>query len=308
MTEPTTPGAKTRATRRRERITLPLAALSLPQQRALLALARYRYLTVGQMVDAGIAKAPSHIRSDVLAPLCKRQVDNLVQAHEFPRFSTTGRIPRVYSLTKLGAEVVAEIERRDVSEILYPVGGVQFSKDFEHRSAYIDACIAFDAWIAADDRRECMEMRHEFDKTGSNRGSGAHRMRSVCRVDLPSHHYIIPDGLLFFDTGTKQRAVALEIHNFPDTKRVTRQLLGHHEALETDAYPKAFGIETAGRVLSISSSAALAKRVMDRLMETPGFRESRSFQLIAFNCLENVKQDFGNGWVLADKSPARIFE
>lgn len=39
-----------------------------------------------------------------------------------------------------------------------------------------------------------------------------------------------------------------------------------------------------------------------------GFRDSPEFRLMAFNTLENVKADFGSGRVLADRSPAGIFE
>lgn len=119
---------------------------------------------------------------------------------------------------------------------------------------------------------------------------------------------IVPDGLAFFDTGTKKRAVAIELHNFPDAGRIAKQLAGHVEPLELDAYSHAFGHDAAGRVLSISSEAGLALRVMDRMLALPGFRDSRAFHLMAFNTLDSVKADFGKGWVLADRSPAGIFD
>jgi len=309
MTTQTENRPKTNAEKHRHRRSLerPLDVLTIPQQRVLSALARYRYLTVPQMIAAGVGKNESHIRADVLPRLCQRAVDNLVEAHEFPHFSAKGRLPRVYTLTRHGADMVADMLRCDPSEVAWPVGGVQYANDFEHRTAYLDAWIAFDAWIAADDRRECLDARHYFDKTGSNR-AGAQRMRSVCRIDLPCRRFIIPDGLAYFDTGSKRRAVALELHNFPDTGRIAKQLAGHIEPLELDAYSRAFGHDAAGRVLSISTDPALAVRVMDRMLALPGFRESRAFRLIAFNTLEGVKADFGAGWVLADRSPAGIFE
>jgi hypothetical protein len=292
--------------RQRRSLERPLDVLTAPQQRALLALARYRYLTVPQMIAAGVAKNDSHIRADVLPRLCRRAGDNLVDVHDFPRFSAKGRLPRVYTLTKTGAEVVADMERCDLSEIVYPVGGVQYANDFDHRAAYVDCCIAFDAWIAADERRECLATRHYFDKTGANR-SGTTRMRSVCRVDLPGGRFIIPDGQAFFDTGAKRRAVALELHNFPDVGRIAKQLAEYIEDIVTDAASRTFGHDAAGRVLSISSDPGLAVRVMDRMLAVPGFRDSRAFNLIAFNTIDSVKADFGGGWVLADRSPAGVF-
>lgn len=301
---PTTIAEKHRQRRSLER---PLDLLTEPQQRLLLALARYRYLTVPQMIAAGVGKNDSHIRSDVLPRLCRRAGDNLVDAHEFPRFGAKGRLPRVYTLTKHGAALVADMERRDLSEIVWPVGGVQYANDFDHRAAYIDCCIAFDAWIAADERRESLEVRHYFDKTGANR-SGVLRLRARTRIDLPTGRFIIPDGLAFFDTGDKRRAVAIEIHNFPDVGRIAKQLAEYISDMVMDASSRAFGHDAAGRVLSISSDPGLAMRVMDRMLALPGFRDSRAFKLIAFNEQENVKANFGSGWVLADRSPAGIFE
>lgn len=302
------PSIRAQKSRQRRNLERPLDVLTEPQQRALLALARYRYLTIPQMIAAGVAKDSNHIRSDVLARLSRRASDNLVEAHEFPQFHAKGRLPRIYTLTKYGAEVVADMLRRPVAEILYPVGGVQYANDFAHRAAYVDCCIAFDSWIAADEGRECLEIRHYFDKTGANRGAGLSRLRAATRLDLPAGGYIIPDGLAYFDTGTKRRAVAVEIHNFPDVGRIVKQLAEYMDHVVTDASSRAFGHDAAGRVLSISTDPAVAVRVMDRMLALPGFRESRAFNLIAFNELENVKADFGSGWVLADRSPAGIFE
>lgn len=78
---------------------------------------------------------------------------------------------------------------------------------------------------------------------------------------------------------TERLGTAIEIHNFPDVCRITKQL-----------------------------AECISDMVMDRMLALPGFRDSRAFKLIAFNELENVKADFGSGWVLADHSPAGISE
>jgi len=311
MTDTAKTSAKTSAERRKERrsLTKPLTFLSVPQERLLLALARYRYMTAPQMIAAGVAKNASHIRADVLPPLCRRAHDNLIQYEEPPQFHATGRAPRIYALTERGAEVVAEINGCNPSEISYPVGGIQLARELEHRVAYIDACIALDNWIKADPAREIHELRHEFVKTGSNRGGSSNRLRSTCRVDIPgTRDFIIPDGLAYFHTGTRPRAVAIEIHHKSDTKQCVAQLLRHVRILENDLYSHLFGCPTASRVLSIFSDPKQVVAVMDRLREQPFFLNTLAPQKIAFNVLETVKENFGVGWVLADRSPAKIFE
>jgi hypothetical protein len=292
-----------RAQRNLER---PLDTLTVPQQAVLEALARYRYLSVAQMVAAGVARNESHIRADVLPRLCQRVSGNLVEAHDFPQFSAKGRLPKIYTLTQRGAEIVADIRQCEAGNILWPIGGVQYANDFPHRAAYLDACIAFDRWIAADDARHCRALCHYFDKTGANR-SGVNRMRSVNRIDLPDGSHIIPDGLAFFDNGERLRAVAIELHRATSTGDVVAKLADYFIALETDAVSRYFGHDKAARVLSIATEPALILRVMNRLVALPGFVGSRAFELMAFNSLDTVKADFGQGWVRADQKPVEIF-
>lgn len=297
-------GAENR--RRLRSVARPLDALSPAQQKTLEVLGRYRYLTVAQLAAAGVAKSESHIRSDVLPRLCRRASENLVECRKYPLSNAHGGFPSVYALTKYGAEILSEIERSDLSEILYPTGGIQFANDLRHRAAYIDWCIAFDAWIAEDESRQCLALRHYFDKTGSNR-SGPARMRPETRIDFDAGAYIVPDGLAFFENGGKRVAVAVELHHHTDPKRVAEQLEKHMAAIRSGAVTRRLGHDKANRVLSISTEASLAVRIMERMLAVPGFREN-FLPLFAFNVLDGVKADFGSGWVLADGSPAGFFE
>lgn len=291
--------------RRLRSLARPLDALSPAQQKTLEALGRYRYLTVAQLAAAGVAKNENHIRSDVLPRLCRRQSENLIEERKYPLSAAHGSLPTVYTLTKYGAEILAEIERSDVSDILYPTAGIQFANDLRHRIAYVDWCIAFDAWIGADEDRQCLALRHYFDKTGSNR-SGPARMRPETRIDFGASGYIIPDGLVFFENADKRITAAVELENRTDPKRVVEKLKVHMEAIRSGAVTRRFEHDKANRVLSISTEASLAVRIMERMLAVPGFRE-QFLPLFAFNVLDSVKADFGSGWVLADGSPAGIF-
>ncbi|MBR9970851.1 hypothetical protein [Magnetospirillum sulfuroxidans] len=169
----------------------------------------------------------------------------------------------------------------------------------------MDWCIAFDGWVAADEGRQCLALWHYFDKTGSNR-SGPARMRPETRIDFGADAYIIPDGLVFFENADKRIAAAVELENRTDPKRVVEKLKVHMEAIRSGAVTRRFEHDKANRVLSISTEASLAVRIMERMLAVPGFRE-QFLPLFAFNVLDSVKADFGSGWVLADGSPAGIF-
>ena len=118
--------------------------------------------------------------------------------------------PHIYALTKDGAQALADLDRRDRSEILYPKGGIQFAGDCEHRQGYIDLCIAFDARAAASEDRRVHGPLHYPDKTGSNRQGIA--SRPMTRIDLGRGEHIVPDGLAAFEVAGKRRPVALEFH------------------------------------------------------------------------------------------------
>lgn len=142
------------------------------QQRVIFCLARYRYMTVRQFVDAGAGKYESTVRDHLLYRLARRARGNLLQYREYFAVSAHRRRPFVYALTGHGAAVAAELLDEEPGSIRYPVGGIAHVHDYEHREAYIDACIALDRWAEADEAREVLFLSHYFDKTGANRKGG----------------------------------------------------------------------------------------------------------------------------------------
>lgn len=294
---------QTRIYRQRD-LTAPLDVLTESQSKVLALLARYRYMTIMQMQRCGVSRNINAIRNNVLYRLTKRASGNLVQCQTYFATNTKfGRLPYVYALTKHGADAVAELFGHE--NVRYPIGKIGYVNDYFHREAYIDFCIAVDAWANADEAREVLEFSHYFDKTGANRKGIP--LRSVNRLlASPEVGEIEPDGLFFVNTGSKNRAFAVEIHNHTDTKRIVQQLAKHTHAINSGVISRKFGHDAANFVLSVSMNADQSQLVKTRFLSVSGFE--RFFKLFVFSDMETIKKSgLEKVFTHADGAKAPIF-
>ena len=301
-----TPLEKPKRQHKQRDLSRPLEVLTASQQKTLLLLARYRYMTVRQLVACGVAKRPETVRRDVLPRLSRLAGQNLVQAEKYiPLSISRGRMSYVYALTAKGAEVAAEILRCDPSAVRYPIGGIQFVNDHEHREAYIDLCITLDAWIAGHPDRFCRSLTHYFDKDGANRKGTP--SRSVNRLELPAGRDItIPDGLALVDTETKRRALVLELHHKTSTKQIAEQLVKHMHALAAGVIERRLGHDKSPFILSVATAPGDVALIRKRMAGIPGIGPFAPVFL--FNDLPTIMQGgFAQGWTHVDGEPATIF-
>jgi hypothetical protein len=292
---------------RQRNLEAPLSVLTPSQVITLNALARYRYLTIKQLIACGVGQNQTHIRNIVLYRLAKRPKGNLVQYQDYFGTNTNfGRLPYVYALTEYGAEKVAELNGLEVSQVRYPVGKIQYVNDYYHREAYIDFCIEADKWASQKEGREVLSLSHYFDKTGAHRKGVP--MRSVNRLVASDEiGEIEPDGLFFADTGSKKRALAVEVHNNTDTKRVIQQLAKHTHAINTGVISKRFNHDKASFVLSVSMKPEQTELIIKRFLSVPDF--GRFSVLFAFSDIYTIKEKgLSQAFKHADGSPATIFE
>jgi len=271
--------------------------------RALEALSIYRYLTARQLVDLGIAASDTVARDHVLRHLKKGRFP-LVKSKDFGLWPGYGRLPHIHYLTPRGAKYVADHRGVSVNEIRYPKGGVQYLKDFFHRLATIDCHIAIRNW-AKDNELEVQFSHHYFDKTGSQRRTPTGQ-KSHTRLDLHNGSYIEPDVLLCLTKADYTLPLALEVHKFPDTKRIAEQLQRNALAIYQNSMAVKYGLDVSNIVLSVHQDAKTMKRVQSLLMQAHGFEHY--IQGFLFNTVEQVKDDISMGWNYADGKSAYIFE
>lgn len=275
--------------------------ISPVRYKALEALAKFRYMTARQFVAAGLSHSEGSVMRKILPPLYRRARGKLIDFMELGFSPGRGCLPRVYFLTKHGAQIIADFERCDIADISFPEGGMQYVRDFEHRKAYIDAVIAFHRWIEASGG-EIIAERHYFDSTGSNRrGTTAH---AQTRLEL-SDGFIVPDGLAYFEAFGKRRAVAVEVHRHTDAKRCAEQLAKHMQAIRERRVMDHFGHDTGSLVFSITTDEALSERIRARMLDVPGFRQFFA-PAFRFAHIDGVREEYGRAWVRADGTAAPL--
>ena len=279
------------------------------QQSVLEALAEFRYLTIPQMVTMGIAKHSDSLRKNMNRLIHTHR--KTVKFHDFGWIPQQGKLPYVYYLTGYGADVLAEQLKIDPDSIEYPKGGIQFSRDYQHRLNFIDFHIAFKRW-AQQHHKETEFFYSYFDKIGSQR-KGNVRSTAKTQVHLERTVYtnleskpFIPDGLTRYQDGEKSRLVAIEIHNGVHSQRITQQLLEHLEAIEQSLFTGKFN-HTGGAsfVLSVHENQSTLDSVKQRLLERSEFEAF--LPLFLFNRQDQAKADFAKGWTLADGSKTALF-
>jgi hypothetical protein len=149
------------------------------QQQVLEALADYHYLVPAQMVRLALSKSPGAMRRTLrrfqfeLPGDGGRMVKNSRAAIGAIRAGVdreSGRIARMYYLTRHGAELVAENRQTDPELIFYPRGDRLVLADVPHRKLAIDFRIELDRY--AKQHGHTVEFYHQYFRTaGANRGT-----------------------------------------------------------------------------------------------------------------------------------------
>lgn len=239
---------------------MPVSIESLSEKpfQALEALAKYRYLTAKQLVMLGIAASETVARDHVLSKLEKGRKP-FAKAHNPGRFIGFGQLPYIHYLTEHGANALAEYYRIPITNIIYPKGGVQFQRDILHRIGVIDCAIRFVQWAQANnieiDTLDCY-----FDKIGSQRLGG---QVSATRINRPNGDFIEPDLIFVVRENDQPLIYAIEYHRYPDTKRITDQLIKHAQVLKEGGIAQKYNLNISNYVISVhdTTRGSVEKRV-----------------------------------------------
>ena len=180
-----------------------------------------------------------------------------------------GRIARLYYLTRLGAEQVAELRQTDPAAIFYPKGDKLPLLDVLHRAMTIDCWIELNRFAAAGAGE--VEFFHPyFRTTGANRARAGdtppeahpHRFPAGTRHQAQKALLLAGRRLRPPDTPKKRVLCLLEVYRGIDTGRVIRQLEWHLLALEHGLPSLQYGFQSANKVLLVFETEAALDAVL----------------------------------------------
>lgn len=280
---------------------MSFTVLSEKPHQALEALAIYRYLTAKQLVQLGIAASETVARDHVLKKL-KQGRYPLIGTKDFGRWPGYGRLPHVHYLTPRGVKHLAETNSIPEKDIKYPKGGVQFTRDLFHRLGTIDCYIALRRWAENNGYKvDCADLY--FDKNNTTRGNS-----KICasQLNLGPRRIIEPDGIFILKRGDTHAPIIVEMHHGDNTARIAQQLNHHAYGIQFGALPKKYGVAVNPIILSVHQHEHIMRSVQKRLREAQGF--DKFMNGFIFNTLEQVRNNFTNGWSYANLKPALIFE
>ena len=275
--------------------------LSPSQEKILLALARYKYLTAGQLLSLGIMSDRANLNKQI-AELRLRK-DPLVGSIAFGVHPAIGKLENVHFLKVHGAEIVKDYLREDV--VRFPKNEGQFyQKDYFHRMNTINVQIALHEGISKNDGCEMLLFLTYFDKVSTGKKKG---YRAESSIQVSENDYLIADALCMLQTPKRKELYAIEMYNGDDTSRVHKSLFHHLKALSVGQPSRMFGLDYGSRILCIFELEVYKQMAMKRLFEDENktFAEAKFHFL--FKSLEEIGQNAVEDWWLFDGTQVKLF-
>ena len=266
------------------------------------ALEKYRYLTAQQFVEIGLFKNQKQARDKYLS-LLKRKRNPPIKAVDFGFVAGKGRLPQIHHLTQYGAEILADLQGVDIEKIRYPVGAVQFSRDYFHRVEFISLHIALRRY--AEHTGQAVEFFHSyFDSTGNQRQKNSQLIRDT-QVKLFNKN-IVPDGNFRLDMQDgEKRLFTLELHKGRHTKTIIKQLETHAQLIEQELLPEKYNHPNDNYILSVYDTAGTMEAVKRRFLDSKLLSEYKDYYI--FNTVEHISKGFSNNWHYFNNEPFSIF-
>lgn len=201
----------------------------------------------------------------------------------------------MYFITKRGAEIVAETDSIDLSELAFTnyTGGIKKAHidgdvalvrtDFFHKEQYISTFLALEKYLENTDY--LLDSFHHY-----------YKLKGLYSTTLEiGKKKFKPDGI-FFCTPTDPKKLiyiyVVEIHRHSDRRHIIKQLLKHVEALKSGSMRKRFNIDMPYFILSVftNENINLIHSVVEELKTFDEWEYIERFFMFAK--LEELHNDF----------------
>ena len=273
--------------------------ISPTQEKILTQLARYKFLTSGQMLRLGIMTDRANLNKQIseLRSWSKSLIGSVTFGTS-PRF---WKLESVHHLTSYGANLIKERLHFD-DPVRFPKGkGVLFQQDYLHRISTVDVHIALQEQ-SSQNNWELLFFLAYFDKGTSTKKRG---YKAESTIPISRNEHLIADALCMLETPKRKELYAVEVFNGNDTNRVHKSLLQHLKALSVGQPSKMFGLSHGSRILCVFETENGKLNVMKRLNEDKCFTEARLHFL--FKTIGEVRVNVFEGWMLFDGESINMF-
>lgn len=239
------------------------------QHRVLEALAKYKYLTVSQMVTLGIATRRNNLNT-VMKPLKEGKHATIGYKDHMASTLKEGRLQYhrleyVYYLTSYGKKYLLEDHERDEDSILIPSSTQNvYKSDYHHRKFVIDCQIAFD--LASDnDQKSILRFDRYFDKVSSGK-----KLYAKTRVEL-GEIALIPDAVFIQNREEQRNLLCLEVERGTNSKKLLDKLLVYAQLMAEGVISMAYNHKKDNRVLIVVEEESLLLNTIERIKQHEDF-------------------------------------
>ena len=263
-------------------------------------LARYKYLTLSQMLELEVGTIRRKYLWEQVTSLRDRR-KALVACHRFENPEPKkGRVEDMYFLTQNGKNaLVNELQYPELT-IKIPTSQTPAYKDYFHRKYTISFQITMDKW-AEGHEVDVPYFYTYFDMIGNNRVNK--NLRARTRVDFEGEDYFIPDGAFRLVGKDNQRSFLFEMYNGKDSGRVIEQLHKHALALTNRFTHHSLGFDPTKSytIILMFEFEGIKKAVMKKAKKELSESGKKSFANVEkyFICksLEELdKEGFDKNW------------
>lgn len=263
------------------------------QEKILRALAKYKFLTVFQLVRLKTGyKKRLYESLQILRDL--KYID--YTEYSSPRKGL--KLSRVHYLTPRGATLLVEnTPNTHYDHIRYPKSSTTlFSSDYFHRMSSINTHISFVEWCEQRNF-DIISYHTYFDVKGSRRKGNSDPMRSLTRIDFGNEHFLDPDGMAVFEANDKVKILMIETYNGKGTKRVLEQLRKHCYVIKNGLAAIKYQLQVATKTCCTFEDEGNMKAVLQRIVQDPYFQFEGIENFFFMGLEQDAYTDFENAFV-----------
>lgn len=267
------------------------------QGRILEGLARYRFLSLTQMLELDDIGTTQYAYIWKQAKSLATRGRPLIFSHSYGSPEPKrGKVENIYYLLPNGKKALIDHFSYTDDQIKMPKGETMAYKDYHHRKRQIDFQIWLDKWADINDL-DIPYFDCYFDKVGNNRVTK--NLKSVTSIQISEISSLIADGAFEIVTYNGNRKLYLfEFANSKNTKDIINAIHQHANAMMNRATHRKYNLEESKsyKVVFLFNYPSIKEAVIRRIKEE---RETFEFihQYFICNTIDKLREpNFFNEW------------